>query len=210
MTERAVSFDCFGTLVSVPRPEDPADEVGEALAARGVDLPADWRTAYLESHVEIPDGGELSLPEHTQQALASRGVDAEPAVVRTAVLAAFDRPVTPVPGAEAALDAVEAPVGVLSNCSVPGMVESVLDRADLLAAFDTIETSVECGWRKPDPRAFETVAEPLGVEPDRLVHVGDNREADGGVEALGGTYVHVDGDLSNLQSRLTDAGVTVR
>lgn len=210
MTDHAVSFDCFGTLVTVPRPESPAVEVGEALVARGVDLPADWQTAYLEAHVEIPDGGELSLPEHTRTALASRGVDADPELVQAAVLAAFDRPVTAVPGAAAALDAIDAPVGVLSNCSVPGMVEAVLDRTDLLDAFDTVETSVDCGWRKPDHRAFETVADPLGVTVDGLVHVGDNREADGGIEALGGTYVHVESDLTDLPTRLADAGVSVR
>lgn len=210
MTDRAVSFDCFGTLVTVPRPDDPAAEVGEALAARGVDLPADWQTAYLEVHVDVPDGGELSLPEHTREALSSRGVDADPDVVREAVLAAFDRPVTAVPGAHDALDAIETPVGVFSNCSVPGLVEEVLDRVDLRGELDTVETSVDCGWRKPDRRAFEAVADPLGVSPEELVHVGDNREADGGVEALDGTYLHVDGDLTALPSRLAAAGVPVR
>lgn len=210
MTDHAVSFDCFGTLVTVPRPDDPAAEVGEALAARGVDLPVDWQTAYLEAHVEVPDGGELSLPEHTREALSSRGVDADPDVVREAVLAAFDRPVTAIPGAGDALDATEAPVGVLSNCSVPGMVEEVLDRVGLLDELDTVATSVDCGWRKPDRRAFDAVADPLGVSPAELVHVGDNREADGGVEALGGTYIHVDDDLTDLPKRLAAVGVPVR
>jgi FMN phosphatase YigB (HAD superfamily) len=210
MPGHAVSFDCFGTLLTVPRPEDPAGAVGEALTARGVDLPADWRTAYLEAHVEIPDGGELSLPEHTRCSLASRGVDAEPDVVRAAVMAAFDRRVSPVPGAADALTAIEAPVGVFSNCSVPGMVEEVLDQAGLLAQMETVETSVDCGWRKPDRRAFETIADRLGVSPEELVHVGDNREADGGIEALGGTYLHVDGDLTDLPSRLARAEGPIR
>jgi FMN phosphatase YigB (HAD superfamily) len=210
MTDRAVSFDCFGTLVTVPRPEDPATEVGEALVARGVDLPPDWQTAYLEAHVDIPDGGELSLPEHTRAALASRGVDAAPEVVRGAVLAAFDRPVTPVPGALDALEATDAPVGVLSNCSVPGMVEAVLEDAGLAGALDTVETSVDCGWRKPVPQAFEAVAEPLGVSPEQLVHVGDNRDADGGIEALGGSYLHVRGSVTDLPDRLAAVGVPVR
>lgn len=210
MTDRAVSIDCFGTLVTVPRPEDPASQVGEALSARGVALPEDWQTAYLEAHVEIPDGGELSLPEHTLTALASRGVDADSAVVREAVIAAFDRPVTPVPGAVDALAAIEAPVGVLSNCSVPGMVHEVLEQIGARSAVDTVETSIDCGWRKPDRRAFEAVAEPLGVSPDQLVHVGDNREADGGIEELGGTYLHVETELTDLPDRLAAAGVDVR
>lgn len=210
MSDHAVSFDCFGTLVSVPRPEDPAAEVGDALEERGVSLPGDWDTAYLEAHVEIPDGGELSLPEHTRQALASRGVDADEDVVTEAVLAAFDREVTPLPGAAGALTAIDAPVGVLSNCSVPGMVTETLERADLLGMVDTVETSVDCGWRKPDRRAFEAVAGPLGVDVAQLVHVGDNDEADGGIESLGGTYLHVEEDLTDLPERLADAGVSLQ
>ena len=210
MTNHAVSFDCFGTLVSVPRPDDPAVEVGQALADRGVTLPTDWETAYLEAHVDIPEGGELSLPEHTRAALASRGVDADEELVAEAVLAAFDREVTPLPGAAEALSAIDAPVGVLSNCSVPGMVTETLDRASLLGMVDTVETSVACGWRKPDRRPFEVVADSLGVEVAELVHVGDNQEADGGIENLGGTYLPVENDLTELPERLADAGVSMR
>lgn len=210
MSDHAVSFDCFGTLVVVPRPAEPTRDVGAALTERGVSLPEDWETAYLETHVDIPEGGELSLPEHTRQALASRGVGAEKSVVTDAVRAAFDREVTPVPDAADALDAIDAPVGVLSNCSVPEMVTETLERAGLLGAVDTVETSIDCGWRKPDRRAFEAVAEPLGVEVPNLVHVGDNREADGGIEALGGTYLPVEDDLSSLPERLAEVGVAIR
>lgn len=210
MTDHAVSFDCFGTLVTVPRPNEPANDVGAALAERGVSVPEDWSTAYLEAHLDIPEGRELSLPEHTRQALASRGVDADAAVVSEAVRAAFDRKVTPLPGAADALAAIETSVGVFSNCSVPGMVTETLERAALLEIVDTVETSVDCGWRKPDRRAFESVADPLRVEVTDLVHVGDNREADGGIEALGGTYLHVEDDLTDLPDRLADTGVDVR
>jgi HAD superfamily hydrolase (TIGR01509 family) len=210
VTDTAVSVDCFGTLVTVPRPEEPAGAVGEELVARGVRLPNDWTTAYREAHIDMPDGGELSLSEHTRTALASRGVDADPEPVTEAVLAAFDREVTPVPGARDALAAVENPVGVLSNCSVPGLVTKTLRRADLLDSVETVETSVDCGWRKPDPRAFEAVADPLGVDVENLVHVGDNAEADGGIEALGGTYLHVEDDLFGLPDRLVAAGVSLQ
>lgn len=210
MSDTAVSFDCFGTLVVVPRPDEPASEVGAALRERGIPLPEDWASAYMEAHVEVPDSGELSLPVHTQQALASRGIAADEVVVSEAVLAAFDREVTPVPGVAEALAAIDAPVGVLSNCSVPGMVTKTLAHAGLLDAVDTIETSVDCGWRKPDRRAFETVADALGVDVADLVHVGDNADADGGIESLGGTYLPVEDDLTDLPSRLAEAGVNRR
>jgi FMN phosphatase YigB (HAD superfamily) len=160
--------------------------------------------------VEVPHGGELALPEHTRQALASRGVDADESVVSNAVRAAFTREGTPVQGAADALEAIDAPVGVLSNCSVPGMVTATLDRAGLLHAVDTVETSIDCGWRKPDRRAFEAVADSLDIEVADLIHVGDNREADGGIDPLGGTYLPVEDELSSLPGRLEEAGVAIR
>ncbi|WP_435116058.1 HAD family hydrolase [Halolamina sp. C58] len=201
---RAVSFDCFGTLVAVPRPSDPAEAVAEQLRARGVAVPGDWHEAYTEPHLDSPAGAEMSLPAHVSVALSSRGIEADESVVEPAVLDAFDREVEPVPGAEAALDAVDAPVGVLSNCSMPGLVRRVLTRAELLDRFDTVVSSVDIGWRKPDRRAFATVADELDVPVEALTHVGDDRDADGGIDRYGGRYLHVDGDLTGLPERLAD------
>lgn len=210
MTGRAVSFDCFGTLVSVPLPASPAAAVAAELTERGVDVPEDWEEAYTEPHIDRPEGAELSLPNHASAALQSRGVEADWAVVADAVLAAFDRDVEPLPGAPAAVDAVDSPVGVLSNCSVPGLVPRTLSQVDLLDSFDVIVTSVDIGWRKPDRRAFEAVAGDLGVDVELLVHVGDNPDADGGIRDYGGQYLHVDGDLTDLPNRLFEAGVGKR
>jgi FMN phosphatase YigB (HAD superfamily) len=76
---------------------------------------------------------------------------------------------------------------VLSNCSVPGLVECALDRVDL--NVETVVTSVGCGWRKPDQRAFAAVADVLRTEPESLVHVGDDPATDGGVEDVGGRAI---------------------
>lgn len=207
MTGRAASFDCFGTLVAVPRPPSPAEAVAEELETRGVDVPEDWKEAYVEPHLDRPEGAELSLPEHTRAALRSRGVAADQEVVNDAVLAAFDRDVERLPGAAEALAAVDSPVGVLSNCSVPGLVPRALAQADLLDPFDVIVTSVDVGWRKPDRRAFDAVADELGVDVESLVHVGDNPDADGGISRHGGQYLHVDGDLTDLPDQLVKVGV---
>ncbi|MFC6736321.1 HAD family hydrolase, partial [Halolamina salina] len=135
-------------------------------------------------------------------ALSSRGIEADESVVEAAVLDAFDREVVPVPGVEAPITAVDAPVGVLSNCSVPGLVDRVLARAGLLDQFDTVVSSVEIGWRKPDRRAFAAVADELDVPVEALNPVGDDDDADGGIDRHGGRYLHVDGDLTGLPDRL--------
>jgi HAD superfamily hydrolase (TIGR01549 family) len=191
---RGVSFDLFGTLVTVPSPENPARAVAAELGARGVPVPEDWEAAYVESHVDVPAGGEVSLPDHVAAAVASRaesvGRREIRATVEDAVLAAFDAPVRSQEGAARAVDALagRVPLGVLSNCSVPTLAERSLAAADVdETAFDATVTSVDCGWRKPDPRAFEATADELGVDLDGLLHVGDDPRTDGGAENAGAT-----------------------
>nr|WP_208288840.1 HAD family hydrolase [Halobacterium sp. R2-5] len=179
-------------MVAAERPGEPAAAVAEALAARDVRVPDDWMAAYRDPHGSVPDGAERPLPDHVATALESRGVDADPELIQHAILAAFDRPVAVRDGAREALDAARehGRVAVLSNCSVPGLAERALDRADL--SVETVVTSVGCGWRKPDPRAFEAVADALGAAPESLVHVGDDPTADGGIEAVGGRAILLD------------------
>jgi len=199
----ATSFDLFGTLVAVERPSDPAAAVATELRARGVPVPDDWGDAYAESHVDAPEGAEVPLPTHVSAALASRGVDATGEghgdgrgnVLRRAVVAAFDPEVRTRHGARRAVESAadRGPVGVLSNCSVPELARRALLRSDLdREAFDAVVTSVGCGWRKPDRRAFEAVAARLRVEPSALVHVGDDPRTDGGAADAGATSILLD------------------
>ncbi|MFB6083249.1 MAG: HAD family hydrolase [Halorientalis sp.] len=180
----AVSFDLFGTLVEVDRSSDPAAAVAAALEERGVAVPDDWASAYRERHVDAPDGAAVPLPAHVSAALDSRGVEAPGTAVRRAVVAAFDPEVETRPGAAEAVRAAAAhgSVGVLSNCSVPHLVSRVRTRSavdrDLL---DATVTSIGCGWRKPDRRAFAAAARALDAPLDDLYHVGDDPRTDGRV-----------------------------
>jgi FMN phosphatase YigB (HAD superfamily) len=189
----AVSFDLFGTLVRVDRSGDPGRAVADELAARDVRVPADWEQAYREPHIDAPAGAEVPLPAHVAAALRSRGVEASGNAARRAVVAAFDPEVERCEGAERAVAAARerGPVGIMSNTSVPELARRCLIRADLGDAFDVVVTSIGCGWRKPDARAFDAVANRLGVSTADLVHVGDDPDTDGGVAAAGGRFVDV-------------------
>jgi len=184
----AISFDLFGTLVAVEPRGRPAHLVADELRERGVTVPGDWEEAYVEPHVATEAGEERSLVVHVRAALASRGVVADAETVERAVRAAFDADVRTRAGAIDALDACERPVGLLSNCSVPGLVERTLERSAIdPGTLDAVVTSVGCGWRKPDQRAFEAVARALDVPLSELVHVGDDPRTDGGAEDAGAT-----------------------
>ena len=195
-TTVAVTFDLFGTLVEAPSPADPARAIAAELESRGVTVPADWAEAYRTPHVDAPEGAEVPLPAHVAAALRSRGVDSPPNAVRRAVIAAFDPEVRTREGAVEAVGAVRerGPVGILSNCSVPELVSRTLIRSAFSREeFDAIVSSVGCGWRKPHPKAFEAIASQLDRPIEAITHVGDSREADGGIEACGGRSIIIDG-----------------
>jgi FMN phosphatase YigB (HAD superfamily) len=204
----AVTFDLFGTLVDAAYPADPGAAVATALREYGVTVPDDWDDAYREVHIDAPEGAEVPLPAHVAAALRSRGVESPDNAARRAVVTAFDPEVTTRPGAVEAVDAAReaGPVGLLSNCSVPELVARTLIRSDLdRHGFDTITTSVACGWRKPHPQAFEAVARGLDVEPSALTHVGDDPDADGGVEGVGGVFVNLrETTLDTFARRILD------
>lgn len=194
----SVSFGLFGTLVEVEYPDDPAAAVATELAARNVAVPDDWEDAYNEVHIDAPEGAAVPLPAHVNAALRSRDVDFRQGgdghgnVVRRSLVAAFDPEVTTRPGAVEAVKAAaeRGPVGILSNCNVPGLARRTLIRSDIDSLyFDCIMTSLGCGWRKPDARAFESVARSLETPISELVHVGDDAETDGGAAAVGATAV---------------------
>lgn len=204
----AITLDLFGTLVRRPRESAPATAIGQALLARGVPLPDDWPAPFHENHLDHVEHEEIPLPAHVRAALSSRDVEVDLGTIRAATVAALD--VEP-EVREGAIDLIASavscgPVGLVSNCSVPGLVERVLRRSDLpVGAFGAIVTSVGCGRRKPHPRPFTVAADRLDAAVDGLVHVGDDPIADGGVEALGGIAI-VTNDLGLARRRLRGAG----
>ncbi len=194
-----VSLDLFGTLVATDRPDAPADAVARALADRGVPVPDDWTAAFATPQIATADGVEVPLTDHVVAALASRSDTLDRAAVRPAVeravRSAFEPDVQTREGAARTVETLSEslPVGVLSNCSVDGLAERALEQSSIdRPALDVVVTSVGCGWRKPDRRAFRAVADALGVEVGQLLHVGDDPVADGGAADAGARVLLTD------------------
>lgn len=206
----AVSFDLFGTLVSVTKRVSPATEVRRALEDNGIDVPADWSDRYSTRYIDRAPGAEIGLVHHVRAALGAAGRPVQEDAVRQAVIEAFDPAVETCPGAPEAVATLadRAPVAILSNCSVPEIAERAVERSSLdRSTFAAVVTSEGCGWRKPDARAFRAVASAVGVDPAALLHVGDDPVADTGLEQLGGTAVLVDEvPLRRIPAALEDRG----
>lgn len=100
---------------------------------------------------------------------------------------------TPYPDAEEVLGALRARgigVGVVSN--IGWDLRPVFRAHGLDRYVDTYALSYEHGILKPDPRLFEVACEGLGVDPHKVLMVGDDRRADGGAAALGCAVHFVD------------------
>ena len=70
-------------------------------------------------------------------------------------------------------------LGLVSNAFDPGwLLHRDLERMGIAERLDVAVFSSEVGKRKPDPSIFRTALERLGVEPERALFVGDNRDAD--------------------------------
>lgn len=204
----AISFDLFGTLVTVDRPTEPGRAIARALAARGVSVPDTWHDAFRQSDASHDPWRERSLTAHVADTLAVTGASIDPGICASAVQEAVDVPVRTREGAHRVVTAAarRGPVGILSNCSVDGLVERVIERADLpLTASTATVSSVDLGWRKPHPLPFRVMADRLGVAPSALVHVGDDPHADRGIAAVGGTALLVsEHSLQSIARRLEE------
>ncbi len=92
-----------------------------------------------------------------------------------------------VPGVRPLIEAFQAakqPLAVATNFDA--RVRTLLDEHPPLDQIATRFLSSEVGFSKPDPRFFERVAAGLGVEPPRLLMIGDDPLNDlAGAEAAG-------------------------
>jgi putative hydrolase of the HAD superfamily len=83
-----------------------------------------------------------------------------------------------------------------------GGVRSFLESRGLAGAFEVIVDSFVVGVEKPDPRIFARALDPLGVPPDRVVHVGDFYYVDViGAKRAGLTGVLLDPSAARSQGR---------
>lgn len=124
----------------------------------------------------------------------------------------WSRLVPGVPEALGSLERAGLSLGAVSNSD--GTVEDLLVEVGLRDYFDAVVDSDVVGHAKPDPRIFEIALARLGIESDRVLHVGDMYFADvvGARRAgLAGVLVDPYGDWSGADCpRVRDVGELAR
>ena len=198
MDLRAVTFDFFGTLVR--------HRYGEGRSARFREYLNDNRLAgewdrtlmsalfepfqhrWREEQVWIEFTRRLFQLANVEGARAvDEHVESVRGIFGPSAFSVFEE----APGVLADLEAAGFRLALISNWQ-RGLAY-FLQELGLSGHFDAVICSAEVGCEKPDPRIFEMTRDALDVEPARIVHVGDDREADvAGALAAGWRAVLVD------------------
>ncbi|MBB4065933.1 HAD-IA family hydrolase [Gellertiella hungarica] len=175
LTESALGL-AEGTL-DWPGPFDPArDPLWQKMQADEISERDYW-------HIRAAETGRLVGEEWTDMqtfVIRSRGADPD-AVIR--------------PEARKAIDLVADAgfrLAILSNELDLFYGKDFRTKLPLLDRFELVSDATYTGILKPDPRAYRTVIEALGVEPDDCVFVDDQLRNVKGGDAVGMRTVHFD------------------
>jgi len=198
-----VTFDLWETLIAdeseldVARGRMRTEGIHKVLDGMGIKVPlGDLQKAYdvtdtqldaawsrnenptpieqIELLLKTATKGKVSLPQDSQALRMLESAYVDPILVSPPKLK------------EDALFALEGArsrvgrVGLISNTgrSPAASLRQVLEKYGLLRFFDATIFSDEVGTRKPNRRIFETAANELRTDLTKMIHVGDNPEAD--------------------------------
>ena len=191
-----VSFDVWGTLLDLHRAYAAiAERLSPILGLPPEDALEALRLAAREARADRRRKGWHDARRGAEIVAARLGVKPETLeeVVEEALLDAAAA--LPLPGAREAVEGVRSlglPAAILGNVLFwPGsLTRELLQATGLANLFDAVLFADEIGCSKPSPCAFEKAAEALGVEVDKLIHVGDRVDEDvGGVVLAGGSAI---------------------
>ena len=149
-----------------------------------------------------PRRHEVAAAEIFREILQRWSVESEPYLDRAidAFFRFFQQRIQSYPESIDVLRALRAQgvrVGALTD--VPYGMPQPFVRRDLAAAgleplIKTVLTSVEVGFRKPDPAGFQKLAAELEVTPDQLWFVGNEEKDITGASAIGAVAILIDRD----------------
>lgn len=204
---RAILFDFGHTLVDFQRTQEALHAAYEQIRAR-IEAVAYMEVPELLDLVDRVAGGvdrlveqsyeerrlqELDQAQLLRDSFATIGFDLPDDVLEHIVHldhSAYSNSLTVTPEVMAALEELRERgyrMGLVSNLSLrPALVREDLDRLGLARFLEATVFSSEIGFRKPDPRIFQTALERLGSDPADTVFIGDRLQDDiSGARAVG-------------------------
>ena len=200
MLLRAVGFDYLGVLTRLGGGRSIYQRIAEVAGV----APDDVYAAY-QRHNRALQTGELSVAELWTLIASELGVSGR----ATAMIATADDTVPELNpdmlNLAGRLKRGGYRVGLLSNLS--GSWVDHLRTLGIDQLFDAALFSSETQLAKPDPRAFQLLADRLGVDPHELVFIDDQTACLEGVDRLGVTPILFTG-YDKLVTDLKKLGVT--
>ena len=173
---KAVLFDLFHTLVSVPAPKAVGETpVSEILGVSG----EEWHRRYYDDDVL---GRCLGLVRDSVEAMRRVTHSIDPTIDEERIVAAVESRRRRF---EIGLVAVEQPtLKALDSLQAAGIRTAIVSdagaddveswpRSPLIRRVDATFFSFELGFRKPDPRIYRHALAALGVPADDAIFVGD-------------------------------------
>lgn len=167
---KALIFDCFGVIYP--------DTL--AIVGRGFLQPDDPRRNDLRDLRIQADRGMLTSDEFWNAVAELMGTTRQEVEKRLQGITGADWEL---------LDYIKAlrkdyKTAILSNTG-RDFLERVFGGKDYSVYFDELGLSYETGILKPDPRAYQGIAERLGCQPEECVMIDDQKQQCEGAEAVG-------------------------
>jgi len=204
----AITFDWWHTIAETPWPDYDdrmrrlrVEAIREALTGAGLVVEPDVLYRAYDRHTDLlqkawKDRVDLTAEEQVRAFLDLAGLDGVGADLEPTVLDAFGRAIRSRPpilyphvGATLArLKAAGHSVGLVSNTGRTWgrFLRPIQDDLGIGKHFDVRVFSDETRVRKPRREIFLAALDALELTPDRVVHVGDDVDADiEGAKALG-------------------------
>jgi putative hydrolase of the HAD superfamily len=187
-----VLLDFFGTLTdySPSRTEQGYHRSHELVAGMGAT--ADYReflSAWEEESACLDERSAADYREYAMTEIAERCLTrllprqparAEVTALARSYLAEWNTGVCYLPGMAATVAALAARyrLAVVSNTHDPDLVPAHLSAMGVDRYFETVVTSIGCGWRKPHPAIYAEALRRLGADAKGAVFAGDTYDAD--------------------------------
>lgn len=198
MTDRAVIFDLFGTLIdnfSYQEHDEVLTAMAAVLGVRRADFARLWYAIFKDRAIGIFATTEANI-KHCCQTLGV-GVEeqqvASAAVIRVALT---QRYLQPRPGILPVLQQLREKgykIGLISDCS--SEVVNLWPTTPFVQCIDVAIFSCEVGTKKPDPAIYLLACQRLGVGPQECLYVGDGGSQElAGAAAAGMHSVLIGGD----------------